>query len=123
MAGWVGLVAGAVVCADEGWAPRFFAYVNNLPLGDKVGHFLLVGMLAWLLNRALLHRRVSIFPRPVLLGGLLIAVIMTVEEVSQIWIPSRSFSLSDLAANYAGILCAGWLGPLYEQQQPCTRKT
>jgi polysaccharide biosynthesis protein VpsQ len=43
------------------------------------------------------------------LGCLIIAVAMTIEEFSQIWIPNRTFDLMDLAANYLGISIAGWI--------------
>lgn len=109
MAGWLGLVLTGVVSADRGWAPRAFQCVNDVPMGDKVGHFFLIGTLAWLLNRALLGRKVSVAFWQIQLGGLIVACLMTLEETTQLWIPGRSFGFGDLAANYAGIVCAGFL--------------
>jgi polysaccharide biosynthesis protein VpsQ len=109
LAGWLGLVAAIIACADKGWAPRLFALLGHVPLGDKAGHFALIGTLAWLLNYALLRRKVTLGFWRVQLGSLIIALLMTAEEASQIWIPGRHFDFGDLAANYAGIACAGLL--------------
>lgn len=65
--------------------------------------------LAFTLNYALRAPTVPLKCCRVQLGGLIIAALITIEECSQIWITSRSFDLLDLAANYTGILCAGWL--------------
>jgi polysaccharide biosynthesis protein VpsQ len=80
-----------------------------VPGGDKLGHALFIGTLAFLLNYALAGRMIRIGSLKILLGCWIIAVAMTVEEFSQIWIPSRTFDLVDLAANYFGITLAGWL--------------
>jgi hypothetical protein len=77
--------------------------------GDKAGHFVLLGGLAFTLNRALGGRSTRMGPIAVQLGGLLVALAITREEFSQMWIPSRTFDWGDLAANYAGIACADWL--------------
>ena len=78
-------------------------FASNLPHGDKIGHFLLMGSLALLVNLAMDVRRVNIRGRWFLLGSLIVGLIVTLEEVSQILIPARTFSLYDLAADYLGI--------------------
>jgi polysaccharide biosynthesis protein VpsQ len=98
-----------IACADEGKMRAFLAWVNSIPLGDKCGHVFLIGTLAFLLNRALAGRTVGIARRCVPLAPLLVAAVMTCEETSQIWIPSRTFDLLDLAANYTGCIAAGLL--------------
>lgn len=103
---WLLVVAAAVLCADRGWLPQVFGQVNRIPGADKTGHFVLIGILAWLANRALGYRTCPLGPGRVHLGGVIVLVLITLEEVSQIWIPTRTFDWGDLAANYAGILCA-----------------
>ncbi len=98
-----------IACADSGLARWLFDWVANHQGSDKAGHFLLIGTLAWALNHALRGRLVSLGFVRVQLGGMIIASVMTIEECSQMWIPGREFDLGDLAANYAGILVAGWL--------------
>lgn len=84
----------------------FLGWVNSLPLGDKAGHFFLLGVMALLLNHALAYRTCSIRFTRVQLGGLVILVLITVEEFSQLWLTSRTFDLGDLFANGLGILAA-----------------
>ena len=86
-----------------------FTFIERHPGSDKLGHIFLIGTLAFTLNYALRARTVPLKCCRVQLGGLIVAVVMTIEECSQIWIPSRNFDLLDLAANYASILFAGWL--------------
>ncbi len=106
---WLLLVGGIIACADRGGLRGFLRLVYDFPGGDKAGHIFLIGTLTFLLNHALAGRTVAVGKCRVQLGGIIIAAVMTVEEVSQIWIPSRTFDLLDLAANYTGVLCAGWL--------------
>lgn len=103
---WLLLVAGVTLSVDGGKLKGFTDWVNSLPLGDKVCHFFMIGMLALLFNYALAGRMVTLGCRQLLVGGLIVAVAVTIEEFSQIWIPRRTFDLVDLAANYGGILCA-----------------
>lgn len=102
------IVVGAIVAADIHRARPFFDWVEAHGGSDKFGHFLLLGGLALTLNYALL-RLFRIGPVRLHLGGLIIGVLITLEEISQLWIPHRQFDLGDLAANYAGIAFADWL--------------
>ena len=106
---WLALVTVVIACADTGAMRDFLAWVNRQPFGDKAGHFFLIGSLAALLNYALRWRATSLGPLRPQTGGLIVAVLMTLEEVSQLWIATRSFDLIDLLANYLGILVAEWL--------------
>ena len=74
-----------------------------------IGHFVLIGASAGLLNLALGLRTVRWFGRAWLLGSVIIVIFCTLEEISQHWLPARSFDLLDLAGDYAGIFCFGWL--------------
>ncbi len=102
-------VLGIIAGADSGRLRWFLDWVGGIPLGDKVGHVFLIGTLAFLLNAALSGRVVNSERFRFQLGGVIVFVLITVEEFSQIWIPSRTFDLKDLAANYIGIFCAEML--------------
>jgi hypothetical protein len=124
--GWAAFILGLaavaliITAADRGWMATWFYRINQFPFGDKAGHFVLIGGLAFLLNYALKHRPTPWRPlgRRVLWGSLIVGVLITLEEISQIWIRSRTFSLGDLAANYAGIVCAQFLSPGGEKSNP-----
>jgi polysaccharide biosynthesis protein VpsQ len=102
-------VTGIIVANDLGRLRSIIGWVGSLPFGDKFGHTILIGTLAFLLNYALNGRTIEIGDRQILLGCSIVAVAITIEEFSQIWIPSRTFDLVDLAANYFGIGIAGWV--------------
>lgn len=103
------LVAGIIIADNLGRFQKIIGYVNTLPFGDKWGHFIFIGTLTFLLNYALEGRMVKIGNRRVLFGCTIVTVGITLEEISQIWIPSRTFDLVDLSANYLGIWLAGWV--------------
>lgn len=87
----------------------FFFHFSNMPFGDKISHFVLIGTLALLVNLSLQNRRIKIGTRYWLLGSVIVLIGVTLEETSQQLFANRSFDLVDLAANYVGIYCFGWL--------------
>jgi VanZ family protein len=99
------VLALIVALADRGG--NLFHFVYAIPGADKTAHFLLMGTLAFLANMALAGRgwwlRRSWLPA----GSVLVAILVTVEEASQHFIPTRTLSLLDLLADYAGILLLG----------------
>ena len=106
---WLAAVGFIIFCADRRLLKPMFSFITSHPGLDKAGHFILVGGTAFLLNVALNFRRSRALGRDWLVGGMLVAAIFTLEEFSQLWFPSRTFDLGDLAADYAGILFFGWL--------------
>jgi hypothetical protein len=104
------LMCGVIIClADRGLLRPIYKFIGVYPGSDKIGHFVLIGASAGLLNLALGLRTVRWLGRDWLLGSVVIAVFCTVEEISQHWLPARSFDLLDLAGDYAGIFFFGWL--------------
>jgi VanZ family protein len=77
----------------------------DLPYGDKAGHFVLNGMLALLVCLAIPQLKPDqANRRMVLLSSLLLLVLVTLEEASKVFIPTRSPDLFDLSASYLGIV-------------------
>jgi polysaccharide biosynthesis protein VpsQ len=103
------LIVGIIVADDFGRLRSIINLVTAVPSGDKYGHAIFIGTLAFLLNYALAGRMVKIGRHKILWGCVIVAVTITAEEISQIWIPSRTFDWGDLAANYFGITLAGYL--------------
>ena len=97
-------VCGMIFLADAGYGVAFFCTVQDSG-ADKLGHFGLIGGLAYFLNVSLLCR----LWRRVLLGSLIVIVLCTAEELSQAWLPRRRCDIFDLAADFAGIWVAGLL--------------
>ncbi len=99
-----------VAAADRG--SLVTSYLAGLPAVDKVGHFLLVGLLSYLANAALGGRRWRWRRFSLLKGSVLVGAFVAVEETSQLWLAHRSFELADLAADVAGIWVFGRLASL-----------
>ena len=106
------VLVGIIVGANTGYLPvsRWLRYI---PWGDKLGHFLLMGGLAFLLNLSLGLRRWRPYQLDLLLGSLVVALAATAEEISQYWLTNRRFDPWDLAADLAGILCFDLLARRY----------
>ena len=89
---------------NNGW---FAAIQSVIPYADKVGHFVLIGAMALLLNLSLGARRIAIAGRYWLLGSVILFVVFTVEEMTQLGLAHRTFDLGDLSMDYLGILVFG----------------
>lgn len=77
---------------------------------DKLGHFFLIGFAALALNFLLWAKRINIFGFSLLLGSVIIAVLVTLEELRQVPLTNRHFEMFDIFYNFAGILIFGRLG-------------
>ena len=103
------VLAGIVVLADNHQYHGLFDGVRRIPGGDKLGHFLLMGLLSFLLNVSLDCRTLRAFGRALLLGSLIACVAVTLEEFSQIFVRYRTFDPVDLLFDYGGIWAFGRL--------------
>lgn len=101
-------VISVVVQADRGALPNVLAPILVLPGVDVLGHFVLIGLLALFVNLALGGRSIRLLGCRCLLGSAVVGPLVFLEELSQMFIPVRSFSLLDLAADGLGIACAGF---------------
>jgi len=109
---YIFILAGIIVLADLRQARFLFVFIEKIPSGDKIGHFLLMGMFSLVVNLALSIKTVRIRKLNYLLGSLIVLAIVTVEEVSQIFVQGRSFDAGDLLADGAGILIFGEIARL-----------
>lgn len=83
--------------------------ISSVPFFDKLIHMCLLTILSFLLNASIGQRKVNLYGLDLLLGSLLVAIGITLEECSQAFIPSRNFELMDMVCNYAGIYVGGFL--------------
>ena len=105
-----------VVLADNGSLPRPIRALYDFPNGDKVGHFILFGALTFFTTRAFL----SAFPSKsrgwvTLSIGLILALLIGLEEFSQKLFSTRSFDLIDLLASYAGVATFAFLAVYWKR--------
>ena len=107
-----------------------FRLVGHIPYGDKMCHALLYGIMAFLLNYGLGFRRVRLLThmQPLYIikafssfrfkgavatapyiGSIIVLTFATLEECSQYYIPSRTFDLWDLGADFIGVVLVSCL--------------
>ena len=103
-------VVAIVILADMKALPRFLVVLYNYPFGDKVGHFFLFGLLNFIMVLTAVRSPHTRSPKRIAIStSLIIAVVMLLEEMSQIFFPNRTLSIFDLLAGYLGLALGGWL--------------
>ncbi len=101
-------IAGIIVLADLGML-GVLKFVNRIPFGDRIGHFVLYGILTLLIDLALLRPPHGLNPNLLVLRvALILALVIGLEEFSQRFFPNRSFDLLDLAFSYLGVIFFSW---------------
>lgn len=98
------LIVAIVFAANTGQIPRWLKPLYDFPGGDQVGHFILFGILNFLLIKSallLLPNRNPI--RLVLTISLILSILVGLEEWSQSLIPARTMSMGDLIVSYLGV--------------------
>ena len=99
-----------IVLADMGTLPHYLGVLNKIPYGDKAGHFLLYGILTLLIDLTLFRSLPHRSPRQVALStGLILALLIGLEEFSQQYFSNRTFDLIDLLASYLGVVFFSWV--------------
>ena len=94
-----------IVLDDMGKLKILVRLMKSLQYGDKFIHFFLIGALSFLVNRVVAQfSRGRSSERMSIIATVILLVIFTVEEASQIFFPGRTASFSDLTASYAGIV-------------------
>jgi VanZ family protein len=98
-----------IVLADTGNL-GIVGFIYHIPYADKLGHFILYGILVLLINLSLFrsipsHTRTRI----VFISGLTLAILIGLEELSQQHFANRTFDLVDLSASYMGVIFFSWL--------------
>ena len=97
-------IIGIVVAADRETLPLLLQRVYTYPAGDKIGHFVLFGGLAFLAALGFTRRTQPLAGMSLPVSTLVVVVLVTLEEGSQAWFPGRTASVWDLLASYAGIV-------------------
>ena len=107
---YTALIAGIVILADLDRAGAPGELVASGPAGDKVGHLILFGTLAFLVNAAY-PAQFQIGQLAVPVGSAIVLAVCALEELSQLAIAHRTADYLDLGADTAGIFLIGRLAP------------
>ena len=106
LVGFSMFIVWVVFLANTGGQSIWFQWVAQLPYGDKIGHAGLFGLLALLLNWVLRFARFSIKGVNFYFASVLVLSVVSLEELSQLFIASRTFDVGDLAADVVGVVIA-----------------
>lgn len=116
-------IVSVIVLADTNQL-GFLKSLYDFPNGDRVGHFILYGILSLLLNLAILRSRrwhdpsTSLMASPkraALTVALILALAIGLEEWSQNLFPDRTPDWVDLACSYLGVAVGAWAGFKYKR--------
>jgi len=95
-----------IYLANIGGSSIFLDFIRSIPYGDKLGHMCLFGSLTLVTIIGLRFRAFSYGSIKLYYGAALVGLFVVGEELSQAFIPSRTFDFVDLAADSVGIAIA-----------------
>ena len=95
-----------IYLANTGEKSIFFDFVRSFPYGDKVGHAGLFGFLTLVAVIGSKFRCFKFGKFKIYQGATWVVLFVVGEEISQAFIPLRTFDLVDLAADVVGIAVA-----------------
>lgn len=110
-----------IYSANSGSDNLFFSIVRQIPYGDKLGHVVLFGMLALLCTIAFRFKGFKLRGVTLYYGATFVSVFAIGEEITQAFLPTRTFDLVDLLSDAVGIggailLCV-WLQKKQHQKK------
>ena len=98
-----------IVLADLGQL-GILGVINRIPYGDKAGHFILYGILTLLVDLTLIRSLPNRDSKLIVVCiGLILIVIISLEEYSQQYFPKRTYDLVDLTFSYLGVVSFSWI--------------
>ena len=81
-----------------------FVWMEDIPYADKIGHVMLYGILALLLNFALNFKSTKIAGFNLQIGALIVLTFAGVEELTQYYFPNRTLDIYDFLADVVGVV-------------------
>lgn len=99
-------IVWVIYMANAGHNSVFFDFVAAIPYGDKLGHVGLFGTLTFLTVLASKFTGWTLNNTRLYFAAIAVTLFVIGEEISQAFIPSRTFDVADLSADAVGILLA-----------------
>ncbi|MFU8892638.1 MAG: VanZ family protein [Luteolibacter sp.] len=89
-----------VILINQSENGHWWTFIHTTPYADKLGHLGLTATLGFLCNLAFTKKPLSLRPTRI---TLILLLIVSLEEISQVFIPTRNFDLLDMLANSIGL--------------------
>ncbi|KJZ15233.1 vault protein inter-alpha-trypsin [Marinomonas sp. S3726] len=102
---FIAFVLWVIFMANTGQDIWLFELTRKVPFGDKLGHFLVFGSLTLMANLATRGKQMRFKLGSIYWGSLSVLIFVTLEELSQYFVATRTLDLLDYLANLLGILC------------------
>jgi len=102
---FIAFVLWVIFMANTGQDIWLFELTRKVPFGDKLGHFLVFGSLTLMANLATRGKLMRFKLGSIYWGSLSVLIFVTLEELSQYFVATRTLDLLDYFANLLGILC------------------
>jgi len=111
---WIAIAYGGIILliiaiANHSAYSGLLTFVHAIPYGDKIGHFVLIGVLALVVNLGWQCATFQWGRIKILKGSLVVFICVVLEEFSQLFIATRTFDIGDLMADVLGIVVLGSL--------------
>jgi len=98
-----------IILADTGHL-GMLGRVYDIPYGDKVGHFVLFGLLCFVVNLSVFEGHpLADKKRLTVVTSLILACLIGFEELSQAFFPRRTADIFDFLASCMGVTFFAWL--------------
>jgi polysaccharide biosynthesis protein VpsQ len=97
------LLIAMVVIANRGQGSQWWPFVGKIPYADKFGHLALFATLGFLCNLAFPRIRLHFLPRVITGITFVLFLLISLEELTQAFIPARTCDLADWLADLAGL--------------------
>ncbi|WHI51797.1 VanZ family protein [Microbulbifer sp. MLAF003] len=98
-----GFILWVIYLANTGSSSIFFELVRAIPYGDKIRHIVLFGTLTLILTLSSRQKFYCLGSIHIYYGAIAVFLFALSEEVTQAFLPSRTFDFIDLAADLIGI--------------------
>jgi hypothetical protein len=92
-----------IAIANRGEGDRWWSFIHHIPYGDKLGHLGLMGTLSLLCNLAFSPRPFPFLPSSITRVTFILFLLISLEEISQAFIPTRTCDPLDWLADLTGL--------------------
>lgn len=121
--GFILFLIATVTIANRGEGAKWWPFLNQIPFGDKLGHVGLFGTLGFLCNLTFSSPRSKRHVGFATTTTIVLLAIISLEEISQAFIPSRSFDLLDWSADLIGLASGQGFAFLVFKARPVEENT
>ena len=110
------LIVAAVIIANLGYGAAWWPFIDHIPFGDKFGHIGLFGIFGFLCNLALPGFHLRFLPRFISPTTFVLLILISLEELSQALIPTRSCDFFDWLADLTGLAIGQIAAGIYSRR-------